>query len=285
MSDEPLIEIMIPAFNEANHIAEAVTNALTVGPVFVLDSMSTDGTPELAKAAGATVVQQKWLGYARQKNWGLDNLPWKGKWVFILDADERITPELRDELIALAKSDPMEVGFYVNRVVIFMGREVRHGGLYPSWNLRFFKRGKCRYEDREVHEHMIADGGTRYMKHEMLHIRRETMDVYFAKHIRYADLESDEWVRMKLGQSKSAAAEKLFGRTMRLRQWLRRDIWPITPGRPFVRFVYQYLYKLGFLDGKAGWHLAQLMFSYEYMIGLMYEQKLRDHRRGRSAVK
>ncbi|MCX5661674.1 MAG: glycosyltransferase family 2 protein [Planctomycetota bacterium] len=282
MSD-PLIEIMIPAFNESNHIAEAVTNALELGPVYVLDSMSTDGTPDLARAAGATVVQQPWLGYARQKNWGLDNLPFKGQWVFILDADERITPELRRELLAVAKSDPMEVGFYINRVVIFMGREIRHGGLYPSWNLRFFKRDKCRYEDRKVHEHMIADGATRYLKHEMLHIRRETMDVYFAKHIRYADLESDEWVRMKLGQSKSAAAKNLFGRTMRLRQWLRRDIWPITPGRPFVRFVYQYLYKRGFLDGKAGWHLAQLMFSYEYMIGLMYEQKLRDHRRGKTA--
>jgi glycosyltransferase involved in cell wall biosynthesis len=269
----PLIDIMIPTFNEASHIRETVENATKIGRVFVLDSFSTDGTQEIARKAGAVVLEHKFENYSRQKNWGLDNLPFTGKWIFILDADERITPELSREIKAIATADAKEVAFYVNRVVIMMGREIRHGGLFPSWNLRFFKRGTCRYEDRAVHEHMIADGPTGYCRHLMLHIRRESISEYLTKHIRYADLESDEWVRMHMGTAKEAHARHLFRDLLKYRLWLRRDVWPRTPMRPLIRFVYMYLWKLGFLDGKPGWHLAMLMASYEYMIGLLYDEK------------
>lgn len=274
MSSVPLIDIMIPTFNEASHIAETVANASKVGKVYVLDSFSTDGTQELARQAGAIVVEHKFENYSRQKNWGLDNLPFTGKWIFILDADERITPELSRELKAIATGNFPEVGYFVNRVVIMMGRQIRHGGLFPSWNLRFFKRGTCRYEDRAVHEHMIADGPTGYTRHLMLHIRRETISEYLTKHIKYADLESDEWVRMHLGHGKEASAGRLFRNLLRFRIWLRREVWPRTPCRPLIRFMYMYVLKLGVLDGKPGWHLAMLMASYEYMIGLLYDEKL-----------
>ncbi len=270
----PLIDVMIPTFNEAAHIRETVENALKIGRVFVLDSLSTDGTQEIARKAGAIVVEHKFENYSRQKNWGLDNLQFTGKWIFILDADERITPELSREIKKIATSDATEVGYFVNRVVIMMGREIRHGGLYPSWNLRFFRRGLCRYEDRAVHEHMVADGKTGYCKHLMLHIRRESISEYLTKHIRYADLESDEWVKMHMGEGKEARAGRLFRDILKYRLWLRRDIWPRTPMRPLIRFLYMYVWKLGFLDGKPGWHLAMLMASYEYMIGLLYDEKL-----------
>ena len=96
------IDIFIPTFNESVHIAQAVTNAREVGHVYVLDSCSTDNTQQLARDAGATVIEHAWEGYARQKNWGLDNIPWTGDWIFILDADERITPALADELRGIA---------------------------------------------------------------------------------------------------------------------------------------------------------------------------------------
>ena len=212
------IEVLIPTLNAAAVIRAPVENARKVGPVFVLDSCSTDGTQRIAREAGATVVEQKFLGYARQKNWGLDNPPWKGQWVFILDADERITPQLRAELFRAIASPDAADGYFVNRVVLFMGRPIRHGGLYPSWNLRFFRRGKCRYEDRSVHEHMVCDGPTRYLREEMLHIRGESVHEWVRKHIRYADLESDEWVKLKYGQEAGASAERLFTRTMKYRQ-------------------------------------------------------------------
>lgn len=270
----PLIEVLIPTFNEAAHIQQAVASALAVGPVFVLDSCSTDGTQELARQAGATVIEHAFEGYARQKNWGLDNLPFKGDWVFILDADERITGPLRDEVLRAAKSSSTTMGYFVNRIVIFMGKQIRHGGLYPSWNLRFFRRGKCRYEDRAVHEHMVCDGPTEYLKHEMLHIRRETMTEYIRKHIQYADLESSEWVKVRTGAGGGARPSKMFRDVLRYRQWLRRRIWPRTPCRPLLRFMYMYFVRFGFLDGRAGYQLAQLMASYEYMISLLYRDKL-----------
>jgi glycosyltransferase involved in cell wall biosynthesis len=271
---------LVPTLNEADHIAETVANARRVGRVFVLDSLSTDGTQELARQAGAVVVEHSFEGYARQKNWGLDNLPLTSEWVFILDADERITPALRDELFATAARPDAATGYFVNRVMLFMGRAVRHGGLYPSWNLRFFRRGKCRYEDRSVHEHMLCDGPTAYLRKPMLHIRRETMHQYIAKHIRYADLESDEWFKRKLGMAAGAAPSRLFRDMLRVRQWLRREVWRMLPGRPAWRFFYMYFVRLGFLDGRVGWNLAMLMASYEYMISLLYHDKVARYRSG-----
>jgi glycosyltransferase involved in cell wall biosynthesis len=273
-AEKPRIEVMIPTFNEASHISEAVKNALQIGPVLVLDSFSTDGTQQLAREAGATVIEHPFENYSRQKNWGLDNLPFQGDWVFILDADERITPPLREELLRVVRTPGSAAGYYVNRVVIFMGRQIRHGGLFPSWNLRFFKRGACRYEDRSVHEHMLCNGPTDYLKHLMLHIRRESISQYIAKHIRYADMESGEWLKYTLGRGGGASPGRLFSKSLRYRQWIKREIWPRLPFKPLIRFVYMYFAKLGFLDGRAGWHLACLMASYEYMIGLLYRDKL-----------
>jgi len=276
MSDSPapLIEVMVPTLNEAEHIADCVRNAKLVGPVFVLDSMSTDGTQQIARDAGATVVEHAFENYSAQKNWGLRNLPFHGKWVFILDADERIPPALREEVFKKLSAEPRANGYFVNRVLLFMGREIRHGGLYPSWNLRLFRRGKAFYEDRSVHEHMVCEDPVEYLKHEMLHIRCEQLSQFMDKHIRYANMESDEWVKWKLGMSRVARPAMLFRNILRYRQWLRRECWPRVPLRPIWRFIHMYVNRLGFLDGLPGWHLAGLMASYEYMISLMYHDKI-----------
>lgn len=270
----PLVDVLIPTHNEADHISEVVTNARKLGAVFVLDSLSTDGTQELARQAGAMVVEHRFVNYSQQKNWALDNLPFRAQWLFILDADERITMQLRDEILKKIALQPQVSGYYVNRLLIFMGSVVRHGGLYPSWNLRLFRRGEARYEDRDVHEHMVCSGRTEYLRAEMLHIRRENITQYLEKHIRYADMESNEWVKWRSGHSKVAGAQELFAGHLRYRQWIRRHVWPRLPGRPLWRFSFMYFARLGFLDGVAGWHLARLMACYEYMIGLMFASKM-----------
>lgn len=274
------IDVLIPTLNEKMHIVEAVTNARSVGNVYVLDSLSTDGTQELARQAGAHVVEHKFIDYAKQKNWGLENLPFTGQWIFILDADERITPQLRAELFRVARAGAVTNGYYVNRVVLYMGHAVRRGGLYPSWNLRFFRRGKARYEDRAVHEHMLCEGETAYIPRplEMLHIRRESLAEWVRKHIRYADLESTEWIRLRKGERAGAEASRLFRDLLRYRWYLRREIWPRTPFRPVLRFLYMYAARLGVLDGRAGLRLAALNACYEYMIGLLYREKLANYR-------
>src|SRR5471032_3375165 len=119
------VDILIPTLNEAGHISDAVKNAAELGPVFVLDSFSTDGTQQLARDAGATVVEHKFVNYAAQKNWGLDNLPFTGRWVFILDADERITAPLRREILHTIEKSSAADGYLVNRLMLFMGRAIR----------------------------------------------------------------------------------------------------------------------------------------------------------------
>jgi len=114
--------------------------------VYVVDSGSTDGTRRIAEGFGARVIDRPWLGYAAQKNWALDNLPIQSEWVFFLDADELITPELRQEVLAITTRPADQVpqaGFYVNRLTYFLGRAIRHCGYFPSYNLRLFRRGKA----------------------------------------------------------------------------------------------------------------------------------------------
>jgi len=188
------IAILIPSFNEEQNIPHALRSVVDwADEVHVLDSESTDRTREIAEEMGATVTVQPWLGSARQKNWGLDNIEFTSDWVFILDADEAIGPELREMLLAIVKrpvDDVPEAGFYINRYFVFMGRRIRHCGYYPSWNLRFFKRGKARYEDRTVHAHMNADGPVGYLKGDMEHYDRRGLEVYMAKHNVHASNEA-----------------------------------------------------------------------------------------------
>ena len=275
------VDIFIPTLNEAAHITDAVKNALKLGPVFVLDSFSTDGTQQMARDAGATVVEHKFVNYAAQKNWGLDNLPFTGDWIFILDADERITVPLRQEVIDTVAKPGACDGYLVNRLMLFMGRAIRHGGYYPSWNLRLFRRGKARYEERAVHEHMLCAGPSGALKEEMLHIRNEPMRQFIAKHLKYADLEAAEWVKNNFGSSQEAQPGALFQDLLKYRQYIRRVVWPQMPMRPIWRFIYMYIWKAGFLDGSAGWRLARLMTSYEYTITLLYQEKLFAEQRRR----
>jgi len=281
-ADAPKIDVVIPTRNEARHIALAVGSAKTLGKVFVLDSLSTDNTQELARDAGAEVYENPFVSYAKQKNWGLENLPLTGDWVYILDADELIPTTLRDEIFRVTSDPGKTAGYYINRRLFLFGRHIRHGGLYPSWNLRLFRRGKARYEDRSVHEHMICDGPTTYLKNAMLHIRMDTVQRFIGKHIHYANLESDEWVRHRLGIGGGAKADRLFRDALRARQWLRRNAWPLMPLRPMLRFIYMYVLRLGILDGRVGLHLAILMSQYEYMIGLLYREKVSAIRTGKT---
>ena len=174
------IEILIPTFNEEINLPHALRSIVEwADTVYVVDSESTDRTRQIAEEMGATVVVQKWLGYARQKNWALETLPWKSDWVFILDADEVITPELRDELLAIARrpvDEIAETGYYINRLTKFLGKPIRHCGYFPSYNLRFFKKGRASYEDREVHEHMVVEGETGRLRHLMLHEDRRGLE-------------------------------------------------------------------------------------------------------------
>ncbi len=264
------IQVIIPAFNEEINLPYALRSVVGwADRVYVVDSESTDRTREIAREMGAEVVVQKWLGYAKQKNWALETLPLNSDWVFILDADEAITPELRDELLQVAarpSASVPEAGFYVNRLTYFMGSPIRHAGFFPSYNLRFFKRGMARYEQRDVHEHMLVDGATRRLDKYMLHEDRRGLEHFIAKHNRYSTLESRELMR-DVRRAKGELAQRLET-GIAVRRWLKQHVLPRLPFTGLWRFIYMYILRLGFLDGAPGFRFCLLLSTYDFFISL-----------------
>jgi acetyltransferase-like isoleucine patch superfamily enzyme/glycosyltransferase involved in cell wall biosynthesis len=273
-----MIDVMIIAFNEAlnlPHCLEALQG--WTRKVFVIDSGSTDGTPELVESYGATCVHHAWEGYARQKNWGLNNLPFESDWLLIVDADEVVTEDLRRRMLDIASRPIDEVeenGFFINRLTYFVGRPIRHCGYYPNWNMRFFKRGKGYYEDREVHEHIIIENPVGYIKELLLHNDRRGLEHYMAKHNRYSTLEAQAILADIKGLNDSAAQPKLSGATKR-RRFLKRWVAPYLPLPGFWRFVYMYILRAGFLDGRTGISFCTFIAIYDHLVAL----KLRELRR------
>ncbi|CAA9443883.1 MAG: hypothetical protein AVDCRST_MAG51-3477, partial [uncultured Ramlibacter sp.] len=151
----PSLSIVIVAKNEAHNIVECVRSARFADEVIVMDSGSTDGTAELARAEGATVVVTDWPGYGPQNNRGIELA--RGDWFFSLDADERITPELAQEIRgAIARTDVE--GFRVPRLSMFCGRFMHHGGWRPDYTWRLARRGKARFTDDYLHAHLKVQG-------------------------------------------------------------------------------------------------------------------------------
>ncbi|HEX7009370.1 MAG TPA: WcaF family extracellular polysaccharide biosynthesis acetyltransferase [Phycisphaeraceae bacterium] len=273
-----MFDVMIITYNEALNLPHCL-QALGSAPrrVFVIDSGSTDGTQDIARAYGAQVVHHDWEGYARQKNWGLEHLPFESDWVLILDADEMITPRLREQLLDIA-SKPLdqvpENGFFINRLTYFMGRPIRHCGYFPNYNMRFLKRSKGRYEDREVHEHVIIDDPVGYIREPMLHQDRRGMEHYVAKHNRYSTLEARSIFRAMTDRDQ-AQHQVNIPRQTRHHRWLKLHIMPYIPLPGLWRFLYMYVLRLGFLDGAAGFQFCAFISLYDSLVAL----KLKELRR------
>lgn len=268
------IAFMIPTLNEEKNLPHALQSCAFADQVFVLDSGSTDRTREIALDAGANFTHHRWEGFARQKNWGLDHLPIDAEWVFILDADEAINPPLRDELVAIASGKvPAEfAGYYVNRYFVWEGREIRHCGYYPSWNLRFFRLGRARYEERDVHEHMVVDGAVSYLKNEMHHEDRRGREYLWQKHLNYAELEAREMAKIAGGCAATGLRPSFFGNALERRRAVKERIWPHLPARWLLRFLYMYVFRRGYLDGAAGLDMCLFMTRYEREISLRFSR-------------
>lgn len=267
------VGVLVIAGNEELNIGHTLANVVGwAGQVFVVDSQSRDRTPQIVRELGAELVTQPWLGFARQRNWGLDNLPWSTPWVLILDADETLTDAAKRAVEGIAAQPPDRVhesGFYINRLTYFMNRPLRHCGYFPNWNLRLVKRGRARYEERAVHEHLIVDGPTRQLDAQalMLHNDRRGVGVYIDKHVKYAMLEAGELHAALKRSAPHGERAKLSGGA-NTRRWLKHHILPWLPFPWLFRFVYMYIFKLGFLDGRTGFRFCMLIATYELFIRL-----------------
>lgn len=268
-----MVDVLIQTHNEELNLGHALKSVQGwVNRIFVVDSGSTDRTAEIAREFGATFVFHGWEGYARQKNWALDNLPFESPWILILDADEAITPSLRDEITAIVNR-PVEsvktAGFYLNRKFIFLGQTIYHCGYFPSWNLRLFKHGLARYEDREVHEHMLVNGPTAYLKNLMIHEDRRGLEHFVAKHNRYSTLEAHSIYRSK---AKWPGFSRLFTDRMARTRYLKDKVVPRLPAPWLFRFFYMYVLRLGLLDRRGGWMLSNFIASYDLSVYAKYRE-------------
>jgi len=278
------ISVLVPTLNEQRNIADCLGSVSWSDDVVVVDSGSRESTLEAARARGAQIVDFKWNGqFPKKKNWALENVPWKNEWLLILDADERVTPELAEELQATVRQ-PAADGYFINRRFMFMGRWIKHCGYYPSWNLRLFRHRLGRYErlhsgdtgsgDNEVHEHVVLNGATAYLKHDMLHFAYPDIYTWIEKHNRYSNWEAQVEV---MGRGAERGAQDIghhLAKRRALREWSRR-----MPFRPTSRFLYSYILKRGFLDGYAGYVFCRLLASYE-MMNVFKANELRRRERG-----
>jgi len=281
------LSVIVPALNEEKNLPDCLASVEWADEVFVVDSGSKDRTCQIAEEHGAKVLQFHYEpGGPRKKNWALESLPLRNEWILLVDADERITPALQAE-IAAALADPAGcAGFYLNRKLIFLGKWIRHGGNYPSWNLRLFRREAGRYErldtedlamagDVEVHEHVVLQGKAGYLKEPMLHLDYKDLASFIERHNRYSTWEARMRQRMLDGKEfSSAIPARLFGSPVERVRFLKR-IWVRLPLRPLALFVYRYFFKLGFLDGRAGFIYCVFKAIYEFELSCkMYEARL-----------
>ncbi len=274
-----MIDVLIITKNEEANIGFCL-QALQgwTNRVYVVDSGSTDRTKEIAESYGAEVVHHDWPGFARQKNWALQTLEFTSEWTLIVDADEIITPELREVLVGIASKpadQEMRDGFFINRLTYFLGKPIRHCGYFPNYHLRFFKTGRGLYEEREVHEHIILDGPVGRITTPMLHDDRRGLEHYVAKHNRYSTLESQALIReIKSGRSESESLDP----GARRRRWAKRTILPRVPLPGLIRFFYMFIIRGGFLDGWTGFYFCRFIATYDDFVAL----KLRALIRGQS---
>ena len=270
------LSVLVPVKNEIANIRDCLRTVEFASEVVVVDSASTDGTIAEAEAMGARVVPFEWNGkFPRKKNWSLANIAWRHEWVLILDADERITPELEQE-IREAITRPGLNGFFLSRRFWFLGGWIRHCGYFPSWNLRLFRHRLGRYEkvempagdasagDNEVHEHVLLEGRSDYLRAPMDHYAFRTYAAWIEKHNRYSDWEASVARDLHEDRGVDTLADGPFGPPLGRKRWLKRVARGL-PGRPLLRFLYHYVLKQGFRDGWRGWVLCRSLAWYEWV--------------------
>jgi glycosyltransferase involved in cell wall biosynthesis len=272
------VSVILLTYNEEKNLPQTLESLYRwVDEIFIVDSFSTDRTLAIARQYGAAIYQNPFETHTRQWLFALEKLPVRNEWILGLDADQKITPELKSELLGLFLADSLVYdGYYIKRRMFFLGKWIRHGGYYPRYLLKLFRKDKVFLDSGELMDHhFYVKGTTGQLQHDLIEDNQnETLQFWLTKHIRYATLQATEEVRKSRKHTNTHA--NLFGNQDQRRQSLKRT-WEGLPLflRPFLYFFYRYFIQLGFLDGKAGliFHLLQA-FWYRFTVdSLMYEMQ------------
>jgi glycosyltransferase involved in cell wall biosynthesis len=254
-----LISVIVAVRNEAVNLPRCLESLRGMGEVWVIDSHSTDATALIAQSYGARVIQFDYPGgWPKKRQWAMDTLSLAHDWILLLDADEALTPALVGEIgraIGHAEID----GYYIALRMYFLGRVLRHGDA-RFYKLSLFRRGKGRFEcrlqdqdgsmcDMEVHEHVVVAGRTAKLEHPLDHRNADSLSRYIQKHDAYSNWEAGVWAQGEA--SRGELAPGLRGTQAQRRRWLKSKFLGLS-GSPVLYFLYRYLLRLGFLDGRAG---------------------------------
>lgn len=285
------ITVIILTLNEAKHITRALKSVAEFAErCVVIDSGSTDETLALARAAGAEVMEHPFVNQAQQFNWALDQLGPDTGWVFRLDADEIVTPELAVEIRKRIDglSDNIK-GICLARRIFFLGRPIRWGGIFPVHVVRLFRFGHGRCEDRWMDEHILVDGEViDDLSGEIHDINLNTLSWWITKHNNYASREALEIINIDNKFLERNHNENLnLGLQANLKRILKKYIYNKMPYgiRAFFYFFYRYIIRLGFLDGLEGtaFHVLQ-GFWYRYLVDIKVHEVRVYMRRNNAAA-
>ena len=273
------VAVVILTYNEEANIAQALDSVSGwARQLFILDSHSTDRTLEIATAYSCTIVQNRFENYATQRNFALDQLPIESEWVLFLDADEWVPDDLKRDISDVIIAKPEENGFYIKRRLIWGGKWIQRG-YYPTWILRLFRHGHARCEDRVVNEHMIVEGKTGFLQHDFMHEDRKGIGDWIAKHNGYATREALE-LSKNTEHCEQEIAARFWGTQAQRKRWLRHRVWNRLPPliRPLFYFLYRYVVKGGFLDGREAfiYHFLHALW-YPMLIDVKYLESKRNN--------
>jgi glycosyltransferase involved in cell wall biosynthesis len=237
----PRLSVVVVTLNEGERIRACLESAAWADELIVVDAESQDKTAAIARELTDHVVVRPWPGFAAQKNFGLEQA--RGEWILSLDADEIVSPPLREEITAIVRDGGPHAGYSIPRRNVFWGRWVRHGGLYPDWQLRLFRRGRGRFTERSVHESVTVDGSVGRLTGHLEHRSYRDVADFLERADRYSTLAAGEWLAAGHG----------------CRPFLDLVL------RPLGRFFGMYVVRAGFLDGWRGFLLAVLYGYYVLM--------------------
>jgi len=268
-----MISVLILTFNEEHNIKRCLDSVKWSDDVLVLDSFSSDRTVDLALEAGSRVLQNKFVNFAEQRNFGLRFGEFKHEWVLHLDADEAVTPGLQQELMETTRSHGADA-YRVGSKLMLEDRWIRFSGAYPNYQVRFGRRDVLQFvQVGHGQRENLPLAGIGTLKEPMLHYSfSKGLEDWFSKHNRYSSAEAAEAMRTRV--ESQVALKKLFSGNSTERRRAIKDLAVQLPCRPLLKFLYMYFLRLGFLDGGPGWRYCRMLSIYESMTVL----KLRELR-------
>lgn len=258
------VSVIIYTLNEEIHLPVCLDSLEWCDDIIVVDSYSTDQTQAIAGQYGVRFVQHAFEGFGLQRNWSLENIDIHHDWVLILDADEKVPHELAEEMGRIARINPQETGaFRVRRRFYMWGRWLRYSSLYPTWVVRFIHKDRVRYVNRGHAETQDVTGAIGDLEHDLIDENLKGMEEWFSRQNTYSTKDAEFEV---MEETRGLALGDLFSSEPLVRRAALKKMVMCLPARPLFYFLYSYIFRFGFLDGKDGLVFCLMKSQYQRMV-------------------